>query len=315
MWFKQIQLYKLPKINLSLEDITAKLEQLAFTPCPPSFPYSTGWVSPVDEDDAPIIRSINGCMMVCIQVEEKILPNVVITQELKDKIKQIESGQDRKVRQKEKLSLKDEITFTLLPRAFSRLTRIYAYIDTKNNWLVIGSTNASKNEQFLTMFKRSICEDIQNLEVIKPTAIFTHWLKTQDYPSTFSIENAGVLQDPNQQKRVIRCQHQDLFAQSVQSFIKEGCEVKQLALCWQDRVKFVLAEDFTLRSIQYGEDILTQSKDVGETKQQHFDADFIIMTETITSLLRDLLPLFSKENEAVDNSSKKVIAAEEEMVS
>lgn len=306
MWFKQVQLYKLPKINLTIEEMTAKLEQLAFTPCPPSFPYSTGWISPVDEDDAPLIRAVNGNIMVCIQIEEKILPNVVITQELKDKIKEIESGQDRKVRQKEKLSLKDEITFTLLPRAFSRLTRLYAYIDTKNNWLVIGSTSAAKNEQFLTLFKRSICEEIQNIEVIKPTAIFTHWLKTQDYPNTFAIENACVLQDPNQQKRVIRCSHQDLFAQSIQSLIKEGCEAKQIALSWHDRVKFVLAEDFTLRSIQYDEDILTQSKDVGETKQQRFDADFIIMTETLGSLIKDLLPLFAKDQKAPVVTSEKV---------
>jgi recombination associated protein RdgC len=300
MWFKQLQLFKLPKQTFSVETITEKLEQLAFTPCLPSFPYSTGWVSPVDEDDAPLVRAVNGYIMVCIQIEEKILPNIVISQELKEKIKQIESGQDRKVRQKEKLSLKDEITFTLLPRAFTKLSRLYAFIDTKNNWLVLGSTSASKNEQFLTLFKRSICEEVQTLDIIKPTAIFTHWLKTQDYPSLFAIENACVLQDPNQQKRVIRCQHQDLFAQSIQALIKDGCEAKQIALSWHDRVKFVLAEDFSLRSIQYEEDILSQAKDIGETKQQRFDADFLIMTETLTSLLKDLLPLFAKEEKKTE---------------
>lgn len=306
MWFKQLQIYKLPKISLSLEEITEKLEQLAFTPCLPSFPYSTGWISPVDEEDAPILRTINGCIMVCIQIEEKILPNIVVTQELKEKIKQIETGQDRKVRQKEKLSLKDEITFTLLPRAFTKLSRIYAYIDTRNQWLVIGSTSASKNEQFMTLFKRSICEEVNSLDLVKPTAVFTHWLKTQDYPNLFAIENACVLQDPQQQKRVIRCQHQDLFAQSIQSLLKDGCEAKQIALSWQDRVKFVLAEDFTLRSIQYEEDILTQSKDIGETKQQRFDADFMIMAETLTSLLKDLIPLFTKSEDKPVVTQKKV---------
>jgi recombination associated protein RdgC len=295
MWFKQLQLFKLPAKNFSLAEITENLEQLAFQPCLPSLPYSTGWVSPVDEDDAPIVRAVNGCIMICIQIEEKILPNIVVRQEVLEKVKKIEATQDRRVRQKEKLTLKDEITFSLLPRAFSKLSRLYAYIDTRNHWLVIGSTSAAKNEQFITLFKRSICEEVQTLDLIKPPAVFTHWLKTQDYPSLFAIENACVLQDPQQQKRVIRCQHQDLFAQSIQALIKDGCEAKQLALSWHDRVKFILADDFTLRSIRYEEDILTEAKDIGETKQQRFDADFLIMTETLTQLLKDLLPLFNKK--------------------
>jgi recombination associated protein RdgC len=308
MWFKQIQVFQLPEQKYSIEAISEKLEQLAFKPCLPSLPYSTGWASPVDEDDAPIVRMVNGYIMTCIQIEEKILPNIVITQALQDKVKKIEARDDRKVRQKEKLTLKDEITFTLLPRAFSKISRLYAFIDTRNHWLIIGSTNAAKNEQYLNLFKRSICEEVNSFDLIKPSAIFTHWLKTQDYPSLFGIEKAAVLQDPNQQKRVIRCQHQDLFAQSIQAFIKDGCEAKQIALSWHDRVNFVLAEDFTLRSIQYQEDILTQSKDVGETKQQRFDADVLIMTETLTSLFKDLLPLFMKKE-----PKEQKIAAKEQL--
>lgn len=305
MWFKQLQIFQLPAQQYSISAITEKLEQLSYVPCLPSLPYSTGWVTPVEEEGAPILRSINGYIMTCIQMEEKILPNSVINQELKEKIKQMEARDDRKVRQKEKLSLKDEITFSLLPRAFSKLTRIYAFIDTKNHWLIIGSTNAGKNEQYINLFKRSICEEVNTLDLIKPSAIFTHWLKTQDYPSLFGIEKACVLQDPNQQKRVIRCQHQDLFAQSIQSLIKDGCEAKQIALSWHDRVKFVLADDFSLRSIQYEEDILTQSKDIGETKQQRFDADILIMTETLTSLLKDLIPLFTKR-ENIKSPEEKI---------
>jgi recombination associated protein RdgC len=171
------------------------------------------------------------------------------------------------------------------------------------HWLIIGSTSASKNEQFINLFKRSICEEISSFDLVKPSAVFTHWLKTQDYPSLFAIENACVLQDANQQKRVIRCQHQNLFADSIQALIKDGCEAKQIALSWQDRVKFVLAEDFTLRSIQYEDDILSQAADIGETKQQRFDADFMIMTETLNLLLKDLLPLFTKSEKTETRKS------------
>lgn len=310
MWFKQIQLYQLTApINYSPEKLIEKLEPLAFTPCLPSFPSSTGWVSPFEDDNAPLVHALNGYIMLCLQFEEKILPASVIRQELKEKIKKIQTAEDRRVRQKEKLSLKDEIVCTLMPRAFTRLTRVYAYIDTKNNWLVLNTTNAAKSEQFITMFKKSVSEGITTFDIKKPSSIVTVWLKNQNYPKDFSVEKACVLQDPNQQNRIIRCQQQNLFANGIQSLIKEGCEVKQLALCWQDRVNFVLAEDFSLRSIQFQEDVISQSDEIEtETKQQEFDANFFIMTETLQGMIKDLLEIFA------DTSEKKHAAIQSEAV-
>src|SRR5580693_9487000 len=108
MWFKQIQIFQLNfAIQSSPNAFAEKLEPLAFNPFLPSMPRSTGWVSPLDEEDAPLTRGLNGCIMFCLQLEEKILPATVVTQTLKEKIKQIELAETRKVRQKEKLSFKD----------------------------------------------------------------------------------------------------------------------------------------------------------------------------------------------------------------
>lgn len=45
-------------------------------------PYGAGWISLVDEEDAPLIQSMNGYIMICLQIEEKILPPIVVRQEL-----------------------------------------------------------------------------------------------------------------------------------------------------------------------------------------------------------------------------------------
>lgn len=307
MWFKQIQIFQLADpIRYSPEKLIEKLEPFAFTSCLPSFASSAGWASPFDEDGAALVHGLNGYMMFCLQIEEKILPSTVVRQELVERVKEIEAASDRKVRQKEKLSLKDEITMTLLPRAFSKFTRLYAYIDTKNNWVILNSASPGKTEEFLTLFKKSVTESIHPIDVKKVSPELTYWLKTQNYPNIFAVENAGVFQDPEQQNRVIRCQNQDLFATSIQSLIKDGCAVKQLAMSWQDRMQFVLADDFTLRSIKYEDEILQQVKEMDvETKQQQFDADFFIMTEVLTALLNDLLGLFAKETE-VENMKEAV---------
>src|SRR5262245_12020408 len=103
MWFKQAQLFQLTGSfhYSSSKALSDKLEELAFRECLPSMPYGAGWISPVDDEDAPLVQTINGYIMICLQIEEKILPPIVIRQELSKKIKQIEATEDRKVGQKE----------------------------------------------------------------------------------------------------------------------------------------------------------------------------------------------------------------------
>lgn len=306
MWFKQIQLFQLNgNVDLSSNNLMEKLEALAFRSCLPSMEMSLGWISPLDTDDedAPLVRSMNGYVMLCLQIEEKILPATVIRHELANKIKKIERDEDRKIRPKEKLSLKDEIKMTLLPRAFSKFTKLYAYIDTKNRRIILGTANAKKAELFINMFKKSVSENISSIEVNKLSPIITHWIEFQNYPSSFSIEKSCVLQDPKQESRIIRYQQQDLFTISIQSLIKDGCEIKQLAINWQDRVNFVLSDDLTLKSIKFQDEIVAQAKEMEpETKDQQFDADFLIMTDTLTQVVNDLLDVFikKKSNETVD---------------
>ena len=297
MWFKQIQLFQLAdSANISVNNLLEKLKVFAFRPCLPSISSSTGWVSPVDSEDAnsPLIRSINGYTMVCLQIEEKILPASVIRHELAKKIHKIEKEEDRKVRHSEKLTLKDELIMTLLPRAFSKFIKLYAYIDPKNHRIIFGTANAKRAEQFISFFNKTLTDNVCSIEINKISPIMTHWLKNQDYPTSFSIEKSCVLQDPAQQGRVIRCQQQDLFTISVQSLIKDGCEVKQLAVNWQDRVNFVVSDDLSLKSIKFQEEILFQAKEMeAETKEQLFDADFLIMTDIISLVLNDLLAVFT----------------------
>lgn len=299
MWFKQIQLFQLAEsTDLSIDHLLEELKVFAFRPCLASMPTSTGWISPIDNDDenSPLARCINGYTMLCLQIEEKILPASVVRHELAKKINKIEKAEDRKVRHSEKLTLKDELIVTLLPRAFSKFIKLYAYIDHKHRRIIFSAANAKRVEQFISFFNKTLSDNVCTLSVNNISSLMTHWLKNQDYPKSFSIEKACVLQDPAQQTRVIRCQQQNLFSISVQSFLKEGCEVQQLAVNWQDRVTFILSQDFSLKSIKFQEEILFQAQEMEpETKEQQFDADFLIMSDIISLMLADLSSLLQPE--------------------
>lgn len=294
MWFKQASLFQFSRpLKINQSELAEALAPLSFTPCLPSLPSSVGWVSPIDQPHSPLVYGNARYWMLCLQFEEKILPAAVIKQAVEEKAAEIALKEGREVRGKQKQNLKDEVIQTLLPRAFTKKTRIYAYIDVERQRLIINTSTPSKLERVTAFLKRAIPTiEIHSLETKKPTAVMTQWLKS-DAPESFQIGQVAMLQDPQQQKRVIRCQHQDLFSQSIQTLLKEGCEIAQLGLQWRDQLQFVLCSDFSIKRIQFQEAVLALSKsDYTETPQQRFDADFVIMTEILSLMIDDLSALF-----------------------
>jgi recombination associated protein RdgC len=306
MWFKNIRLYQLnTPIKYQPEALADELSELAFTPCLPSFAESLGWVAPTGVEEGQLVHAANGYMMICLQIEEKILPAAVIKQELDEKIKVIQAEEDRTVRQKEKMQLKEEIIMTLRPKAFCKRSQIFAVIDTKNNWLLIDSSSAAKVEKFVAFLKKSLQSFNASIPAVKkPAYEMTQWLQHKTVPGHFIIEKACALQDPELQTRTIRCTQQNLFAQSIQDLMKDGCQVIQLALNWNDQVNLVLADDFLIKSIRFHDEILAAAKDdYSETAAQQFDADFILMTEILTNMLLELTEHFYQEQKEEEQAA------------
>ena len=303
MWFKQATFFELSgAMSNSVEDFNTQLQPLIFTPCLPTLPSSVGWVPPVgNSDDAPLVHAANGYWMICLQFDEKILPAAVVRQAVDDKVKEIERNEGRIVRGKEKQSFKEEITHTLLPKAFTKKSRAYGFIDTKNRRVIIDSSTPAKIERFTSFFKRAVAPvTLKPVDVKKPTTVMTQWLQQDGPPRDFTVGQAAVLQDPQQFRRVIRCQHQNLLATGIQSLLEEGCEITQLALAWKEQLQFSLASDFSLRAIKFQDAVIALSKDdYTETPEQRFDTDFLIMTEVISQLVDALLMEFATQLEVV----------------
>ncbi len=301
MWFKQIQYFNLkPGFPYQAEALTAALEDLLFEPCLPSLPMAMGWVSPLDQIDAPLVYAANGYLMLCLQVEEKILPSTVVRQTLQDRIKVIEHTQGRKVPYKEKQALQADIIATLLPRAFSRFKRLYGYIDTKRNALILNIAHPKEVGYFLNSWKKVLPEQ----QLIAPELkdlnyMMTQWLQHHSHPACLEIEKACVLQDPSQQSRTIRCQQQNLAASAIQSLLTDGCQVEQIALSWQERVSFTLNSEFSIRGLAFQDKLQAQDEADGQSTQQQFDIDFVLMTQAIAELMHDLLTVLAKEPKAV----------------
>nr|MCH9769544.1 recombination-associated protein RdgC [Gammaproteobacteria bacterium] len=228
MWFKQAQLFQFSKpIPTSAAQLSAQLEAAEFSACLPTLPSSCGWVAPIDETEegALLAYKADKFYMICLQLEEKILPAAVVRQAAIARIEELEALHDKKLPHSEKKQIKEEMQHTMLPRAFSKITKIYAYIDIKNRWLIVNTATTKKLELFINFLKRTLGQDfyLPKLKRLAPT--MTQWLlQPSSCPKKLDIKSTGVLQDARQSHRVIRCQNQNLYSKSIQSLLQDGCE-------------------------------------------------------------------------------------------
>lgn len=294
MLFKQAQLFSLNKtLPKQLSSLLPKLEPLIFKNCPPSFASTYGWVAPTKDKDAPLVYSMGQYLLFSLQFEEKVLPSGVIKKELETKINELQQKEDRKIYSKEKKNLRDEVTMTLLPKAFTQLSQAYACFDTKNNWLILNTLQAEKTKSILSAFKKCFEVDAIPLKLKKIPYILTQWIKTNEWPDNIEILDQCFLQDPNAVKRNIRAQSQDVFSAPIQALIDSGLEVKQLQLRWQDALRFTLTEHMHLKGLRY-EDQITEEADeaASESALDRFNTDFLMMVKTLEPLFLTLADQF-----------------------
>ena len=157
MWFKNIRAFRLTKpFDLSPEALGEKLAPRSFVPCAKSQAVAFGWVPPLGEESGELVHAAAGRILLKLKREEKLLPSTVVREQLEEKVADIESEQGRKVYRKERLNLKDEIVQDCLPRAFSRSTHVYAYIDVKANWIFVDAASATRAEELLNLLRECV---------------------------------------------------------------------------------------------------------------------------------------------------------------
>ena len=89
--------------------------------------------------------------------------------------------------------------------------------------------------------------------------------------------------------RMIRCQQQNLFVANIQALLKDGYEVKQIALNWQDQIDFTLNNQLLLSSIQFQDRIFEQEQITDASPQQQFCSKLLIEVDLLSRLVEDLL--------------------------
>ncbi|WP_374090361.1 recombination-associated protein RdgC [Methylomicrobium lacus] len=300
MWFKNLTIFRLTEaFTLTPSELEQKLQALLFRPCGPHEEFSFGWTQPVGKASEQLVHTANGFMMLCGKKEEKVLPTAVVNEMLQEKIGEIEEREARKLSKKERTTLKDELIFELLPKAFRFSRKTYAYIDPKGGWLLVDSASAKSAEDLLSNLRKCLgsLPAVPLNTIDKPSVNMTQWLLTQEMPDDLTIEDECELRSLEEEGGIIRCKKHDLTVPEIKNHLDTGKQAIKLAVNWAGRIAFVLDEHLALKRLRFLDMVQDQAADIDAgSAAERFDADFTIMTLELAELLPRLTAWFGGEN-------------------
>ena len=299
MWFKNLTFYRFVEpFTITPETLAEQLAKAAFRPCGSHELKSTGWVPPLGRKALELVHSVSDCVLLCLQSEEKLLPASVVSEIVADKVAQIEVQQSHSLSRNQKGQLREEVLQTLLPRAFSRVQRQFAYIDRRDGWLVIDSASRKAIQELTAALRRTVGTlPIESSRLRDtPTAVMTAWLLGDGLPPDFVLQDECELRDGQDESGVIRCRGQDLTSDEVRGHLQAGKQVARLALEWDQRIACVLQEDLSIRRLRFLDAVGAALDDVeAETEEQRRDAEFALMSGELRHFWARLLDVFGGE--------------------
>src|SRR5690348_11536377 len=160
MFFRNLTLFRFSsEVAGSLAELETVLADHALRPCGPLESVTRGFVSPFGPDSEVLAHRIGHATLFTLGSEEKLLPAAVVNAELASRLREAAEKRGRPVGGRERKRLKAEVLDTLLPRAFVRPSRLNAYMDTKNGWLVLDTSSRKAAENALTALRQARSEE------------------------------------------------------------------------------------------------------------------------------------------------------------
>ena len=292
MWFRNLRIYRFKQpFNVTAEALDRALSESVFRSCGPLETHAMGWEPPLGRDGQTLVHAANGCLMVCARREERLLPASVVREVLADRVAEIEEAESRQVRRKEQALLRDQITAELMPQAFTRSTRLFAYIDPSQQALFVDSASASRAEDLVSLLRESLGSfNVCPLDTAKaPASVLTSWVSGQP-PADFTLMDECELRDPTEGGGVVRCKQVDLAGTEVEAHLAAGRQIVRLAIEWDEHLACVLSDDLVVRRLRFL-DLLQQEADDARSDDAaaNFDADFAILNAELSRFIPRLV--------------------------
>ena len=294
MWFRNLLIYRLPKNwPATANQIEEQLAQHRLAGCKNNESQTMGWVEPCEHGG--LLHAVNRQWLLALGVEQKLLPASVVKQFAKDRAKEIEEREGRKLGRKEMRELREQITDELLPRAFIRRRTTYGWIDPINGWLIIDAGAQAKAEEFIEHLRKSIKEiPIKSLKLIHaPSALMTTWISENEAPAGFTIDQDLELRSP--EEATVRYAKHALEGDEIRQHIARGKTATRLGMTWNDKISFMLTDSAQVKRLAFLDILKEAAEAQSDNAAEQFDLDFALMTGELARLLDDLIEAIGGE--------------------
>jgi len=293
MFFRNLSLFRFsPAVAAELSRLDEALAERRLRPCGPLEMFTRGFVQPSgNADHGSMTLAIRYCVLMVIGGQDKLLPSAVINGELQSKVQKIAEEEGRKVGGRERKRIKDDLLTELLPRAFVRGSRLSAYVDKKNGWLVLDTASRKAAESAITQIREALGSfpAVPLAPEEGPRVLLTDWLSTGNLPTGLALGDECELRDPATATGARwKGRATDLDAEEVKEHLRSGKQVFQLGLVFNDRISFVLGEDLVVRKLKFLDMVMDQLGDSLQDAQAELDATFALLTSELTDLLAKL---------------------------
>ena len=300
MWFKNLQIYRLPTPwNIELAKFDELLSRAPFNRCPSNEPLSKGWISP--RRDGSLVFSLGGQWLIALAVEQRLLPSSVVNDEVKDRAEAMEAQQGYAPGRKQLKELRERVTEELMPRAFTRRRTTFVWIDPKNGWFCVDASSPGKAEEVIEHLRHCLDEfPLTMLHTqVSPTSAMADWLAGGDAPAGFTIDRDCELKAAGEEKAAVRYVRHPLdgdeIAGEIKAHLASGKLPTKLALTWDDRISFVLSEKLEIKRLAFLDLLKEQAEKTAEHADEQFDADFALMSGELARFLPQLIAALGGE--------------------
>jgi len=297
MWFKNLQVYRLPAgWDISAETLEDQLARKRFVPCGSQDQETRGWVSPTGDEF--LLHRVGGQWLIALGLEQKLLPSSVVKQEAEERAEDIAARQGYKLGRKQMKDLREQVMQELLPRAFTRRRKVFAWIDPVGGWLGIDAPSQARAEDVLEALRQSL--DTLPLGLLRtersPTGAMADWLAGGEAPAGFTIDQDCELRSVSEDKAAVRYVRHPLEGDEVRAHLAAGKLPTRLALTFDDRVSFVLSEKLEIKRIDFLDVVREKLDEQGaDDARALFDGGFALMTGELGRLLPALIDALGGE--------------------
>jgi len=293
MFFRNLTLLRFSDaVSKDLDGLEAALADHRLRAVGPMEMGTIGFVPPVGHGDgAPLAHTVNGATLLTVGAETKLLPAAVVNDELQRRVQKIAEAEGRKVGGRERKRIKEDVLNDLVPRAFVRSSRLSAYADQADGWLVVNTSSRKAAEALVTQIREALGSfpAVPLAPEEGPRVLLTDWLANGNLPTGLALGDEVELRDPaTSTGGVWRGRRDDLDSEEVKEHLRNGKQVFQLGLVFDERMSFVLGEDLVVRKLKFLDVVTEELGDSHPDAATEADATFALLTLELRRLLGKL---------------------------